>query len=340
MTIVMVLLLLVVLGLAVEWVARAVAHVKTEPLRWHDLFTQRKQDQMRRLDRCDLVVAGSSKMLYGVDPNVLAERTGLCAYNASIYRGVPLVTETWLRDVVLDALRPRYVVVGISPTEVNDNSPLTTRLAEYRAAKVFHASRPRRLHWWLGRWSYAIRYVWLLRRPRTLLALVREVLRRRDVWSWRVPVEIPGELGPNGQSLKFLDREYGHGPRMLALITEQVTNFSNGGEQVGAYHRLPALCAEHGARLVLAAMPAARQLIEDTFEGGRAAWDAEWSRLREMVAGLGVPLVDVADGFEDHRWYADMVHLNGAGQAEFSRRLGDALVAELGLRQDRKVTTG
>jgi hypothetical protein len=340
MRVVAVLAVLAVLALLVETVARAVAHVRQEPLRWHDLFTQRKQDQMERLGRCDLVFAGSSKMLYGVDPNVVAERTGLRAYNASIYRGVPLVTEAWLRDVVLRTLRPRYVVVGISPTEINDNSPLVGRLEEYRAAKVFHAGRVRRLHWWLGRLSYAIRYAGLLRHPRGLLSLVRGVLRRRDVWTWRVPAEIPGELGPNGLSLKFLGRSYGHGPRMYALIRDQVTNFSNGGEQAGAYHRLGPLCESYGARLVLAAMPAAQELIDDTFEGGRAAWDAEWARLRAMVADLGLPLVDVADGFEDHALFADMVHLNGAGQAEFSRRLGDALAAELGLRQDRKADAG
>jgi hypothetical protein len=332
---------LLVLALLAELVARAIAHLHPEPLRWHDLFTQRKQDQMERLGQCDLVVAGSSKMLYGVDPNVLASVTGLKAYNASIYRGVPLVTEAWLNDVVLATLRPKYVVVGISPTEVNDNSPLTTRLDEYRAAPVFHASPARRRWWAVGKRCYALRYVSLLAQPRLLARLLKKALARRDVWRWSVPSELPGELGPNGQSLKFLDRSYGHGPKMYELIRQQAgINFSNGGEQSSAFGRLKPVVESYGARFVVAAMPAAREMIEEMFEGGRAAWDAEWARLRSMLASLDIPLVDVATGLEDHELYADMVHLNGAGQAEFSRRLGHALVAELGLRQDRRVAAG
>jgi hypothetical protein len=320
-------------AVAGEAVARAVNHVEPEPLWWHDLFTQRKEAQMRRLAReggVDVVFIGSSKMLYGVDPDVIAARTGLRCYNASIYRGVPTVSEAWLHDRVLELLRPQVVVVGMSPTEVNDNSPLNTRLEEYRAAPVFSASGARRLLLEAGHRSAAARFVRMAKQPRRMAGAVAKAARTPEAWRWSLPTEIEHTLGPSGQCLSLQDRSYGHGPRMYALIRSQAgENYDNGGVQSDALARIVSLVAAHGARTVFAAMPAATEFLDDLFEGGRPAWAREWERLRKVAADAGTPVVDVAEGFEDHRWFADMVHLNGIGRQEFSERLAAALAPEL-----------
>ena len=319
--------------LAGEAVLRAVAHVEQEPLWWHDLFTQRKEAQMRRLRRSgpmDVVFIGSSKMLYGLDPDVVSERLGLRCYNASIYRGVPTVTEAWLEDRVLEILEPRVVVVGMSPTEVNDNSPLATRLEEYRAAPVFTAGPARKALFAAADRSAIARFSRMVKQPRRLAAAVGRAARDRSAWRWAMPTEIEGALGPSGQGLNLQDRSYGHGPRMYELIRSQAgVNYDNGGIQSGAYPRIVAGNARAGARTLFAAMPAAQEFLDDMFDGGRAAWAREWEKLRALAAELDIPVVDVADGFEDHDWYADMVHLNGAGRREFSRRLAEALEPHL-----------
>ena len=316
-----------------EATMRAVAQVEQEPLWWHDLFTQRKEAQMRRLRRQgprDVVFIGSSKMLYGLDPDVVSERLGLRCYNASIYRGVPTVTEAWLADRGLGILEPRVVVVGMSPTEVNDNSPLTSRLEEYRGAPVFTAGPMRRALYAAADRSALARFARMGKQPRRLARAVARAARDRAAWRWSLPTEIEGALGPSGQGLNLQDRTYGHGPRMYELIRSQAgVNYDNGGIQSGAYPRIVARNTAAGARTLFAAMPGAREFLDDMFEGGRPAWAREWARLRSMADELGVPVVDVADGFEDHAWFADMVHLNGDGRREFSRRLAEALEPHL-----------
>jgi hypothetical protein len=123
-------------GTALELAMRRVAQVVDEPLWWFDLFTQRKEAQLRAIRRrggVDVVLIGTSTMLLGADPEVVVRRCGRSCYNASIYRGVPTVSEAWLRDRVLRLARPSVVVVGLSPFDVNDLGILTTRLDEYRS---------------------------------------------------------------------------------------------------------------------------------------------------------------------------------------------------------------
>ncbi|MCA1822693.1 MAG: hypothetical protein ABR520_01665 [Mycobacteriales bacterium] len=333
-----------VVVVAAELTMRAVGGIAEEPLWWHDLFTQRKEMQMRRLGRrggVDIVVIGSSKMLFGVDPTVIAERTGFTCFNASIYRGVPTVTEAWLADRVLPLLRPKVVVVGMSPTEVNDNSPLIGRLDEYRAARVFHLRRGQRVVRAVGLHVFLVRYAGLLVHPRKLLRLIRQASRRPEVWRWRVPAEIPGVLGSGGDALDFLSRSYFNGPRMRELIRQQAgVNYDNGGVQSGAYRRMVALCAAYGARLLFAAMPASQEFLDDLIEGGRRTWQREWERLRALAQEAGTAVVDPAGEFEDHRYFADMVHMNGVGRAAYSAALADALMPQLsslGLKRDVSV---
>lgn len=316
---------------AAETVGRALAGVAAEPLWWHDLFTQRKEEQLRALRRqggVDVVFSGSSKMLYGVDPTLVQSLTGARAYNASIYRGVPRVNEAWLR-FVMPMVTPGVLVVGISPTEVSDNSPLTTRLAEYRAARVFRMSSTDHLVRNAGRVSYAVRYAPLLRRPRTLARHLLAAARAAGEFQWSHEPVIPGYLDRDGKGIELQDRTYRNTDRMRALIHQQAgENYVNGGEQSGAYVGMARLAQKHGCRLVGAAMPASREFIDDVFQGGRAAWDAEWVRLRELTAGIGMPLVEVAEEFQDPVHYADLIHMNGAGRAAFTERLATSL-AEL-----------
>lgn len=321
---------LVVVALALllaEALMRRAARYEDEPLWWHDRFTMHKELQMRRLQRAggvDVVVIGTSMMLYGVDPVVLTRRTGLRVYNASIYRGVPTVSEAWLRDRVLPMLRPQVVVVGMSPVEVNDNSPLNTRLGEYRDAPVWRGGVLRSLHRQAALRSWLALYLPMARQPRRFLSVLLRGLRSPHRWT--VPLEVPGVLGREGQGEDFADRSFKVMPRMRELVMQQVgRDYDNGGEQESAYRRIAELVQESGARVVFAAMPLPAELHDEVFQGGRANWAAQYDRLAALADEVGAPLVDVAEGFEDSRYYGDLVHLNGEGRQVFSERLADAL---------------
>ena len=330
MTAVAVVVLLVVAASFVEAVFRAVGHVAQEPLWWHDLATQRKELQMRRLarrGRCDVVVIGTSMMLYGADPAAIGRRLGARCYNASIYRGVPRVTEAWLHDFVLPVLKPRLVVVSLSAVEANDFSPLVGRYDEYKAARVFSPSRLRRAQIALARRSYAVRFAPMAKMPKRLLGHVVTALRTPSAWRWHVPLEIEGKIGPLGEALDMLDRSFKVMPRMGELVRGQVgPGYSNGGDQYAAWGRMPALCRSHGAAVVFAATPAPRSMFDTVFEGGYDAYLREQARLVALADSTGTPVIDVTAGMDDEVYFADQVHCNRLGRDTFSARLADALV--------------
>ena len=329
MTVFIALAVAAVLLFAVELVFRAIAHVATDPyLWWHDLFTQRKEDQMRRLARsggADVVVLGASTMIYGVEPGELGELTGSRCYNASLYRGLPGVAEAWLGDRVLPLLQPKLLVIALCPQEANDNSPLLKRLDEYRESRVFNAGALRRTFHRACHISYAVRYSKLLLTPRALVGALGRVIRRRDAWSWRVPPEIPGALGAFGVSPEFAEREYGFGPNMRDLIRNHISGFADRGELRACYRSMFAQATAAGAKMIFLAMPASKEFIDEMFPGGRRAYEAEFASLRAFANELGVPLIDFADGFEDHEFFADGIHLNGKGRAVWTGGLARGL---------------
>lgn len=284
---------------------------------------------MRRLarrGRLDVCVVGTSMMLYGVDPAAIGRRLGVRCFNASIYRGVPKVTEAWLHDFVLPILRPRLVVVSLSAVEANDNSPLVGRYEEYKAARVFSRSPLRRLQIALGRRSYAVRFAPLAKVPRRLLGGVVTALRTPSAWRWHVPLAIPGKVGELGEGTDMLDRSFKVTPRMGELARLQVgPGYTNHGEQYAAWTRMPALCRSHGAALVFAAMPAPRSMFDTIFEGGYERYLREQASLAEMAASTGTPYVDVTAGIDDETFYADQMHCNRLGRDTFTARLADAL---------------
>jgi len=317
---------LFLLGALLVWeaAARVLAGFVDEPLWWHDLFTQRKERQLRALSReggVDVVVLGTSLVLLGLDPQPIENELGRKTYNASIYRGLPRLSEAWLTDRVLKLLRPRVVVLGLCPAELNDNSPLCGQLALYQGSRALR----HRTAWWFARKSYALRYSYLLRKPRTLGRAVGAALRDPRDWRWSLPEDIPGKLGARGEGLDFLDRSYFTGPRMRELCRQQAHGAEDRGEQSAAMRRILELNARHGARTVFVGMPVAKEYIETLYEGGRAAWDESWQRMRDVVEALGTTLIDFHEGFETEEYYADMLHMNRRGRDEYSAAVAKAL---------------
>ena len=97
--------------------------IETNEVRWYDETTQLKVGQMEARAETDVVIVGTSMAWQGLVPASLAPELGTDTdriYNAGLAGAVPLVTEPWLLDVVVDALSPTTVVWGVSSLDFSD----------------------------------------------------------------------------------------------------------------------------------------------------------------------------------------------------------------------------
>jgi hypothetical protein len=271
-------------------------------LLWHDQLTTGKWRQLQRLRReppVDVLLAGSSQMLFALDPTALPGR----AYNCAIYRGIPTVMVEWLRDEVLPATRPRLVVWGASILDLNDNGGFHRGIHER-----YTAGRPARGPALRLRASSALVRRWrLLLDPLRLARLLRRAEPETDKPLSRL-------LGPMGKGLEYADYDtYRLSDDKAEFIrTEMVNAFSMGGAQAAALREGAALVRAAGARLVFVEMPFTREFTE-MYPGRDADVAAARALLASIAAEAGVPWVPTDGDALPHDWFADCVHLNGAG---------------------------
>ena len=280
-------------------------------LLWHDQLTTGKWLQLQALRReppVDVLLAGSSQMLFALDPTAIPGR----AYNCAIYRGIPTVMTEWLRDEVLPALRPRLVVWGVSVLDLNDNGGFHNGIyARYTAG------RPRRGPAFALRRHVALARRWrLLRTPLRLLRLARPG-----------PVEAGAEgkplsrlLGPAGKGLEYVDYDsYLLSDEKRAFIeTEMVNDFSMGGAQAAALREGARLVRATGASLVFLEMPFTSE-FSDMYPAG--AVGAARALLASIAEEAGVPFVPTDGDALPHDWYCDCVHLNGVGMRKWTEQV-------------------
>jgi len=125
----------------------------------------------------------------------------------------------------------------------------------------------------------------------------------------------------------MLDRSYGNGPRMLGLFEQQAgTGYHNRGEQLAVFLRTVRMLRNRGVLPVVSISPTCADLIDGLYLGGRTHWNDELERVKQLAEDAGAVVIDVSDGLDQRESFADMLHTNRVGQAEFSRRLGAALV--------------
>ena len=292
----------VVALVAAEAVLRVAERRLPTYLLWHDQLTTGKWRQLRRLRKeapVDVLLCGSSQMLFALDPTALPVR----AYNCAIYRGIPTVMLEWLRDEVLPATRPRLVVWGVSILDLNDNGGFHLGIHER-----YVAGRPSpgpALH---ARASSALVRRWrLLLDPLRLARLLRRAEPETDKPLSRL-------LGPMGKGLEYADYDsYRLSDEKREFIqTEMVNEFSMGGAQAAALRAGAALVRQAGARLVFVEMPFTSEFTEMY---PRQAADVAEARalLASVAAEAGAPWLPTDGDALPHDWFADCVHLNGVG---------------------------
>ena len=295
-----------------------------EPLVAHDLLTQRKLDQMAALaasGSLDTVFVGPSTVFFGIDPAVVDEAVGAGhrSYNAALNRGLPVLNEVWVREVVLPLLRPRLLVLGLSAVDFNDNETFgPTRLHDYRQAQLDREPLRLKMHRW-GRHLLLLRYLPFFASPRRLLGALRILVSSRPVL--RYTAAVTGLVDERGTGCECAARSYRNGPGLLEkLRTEVFVDYADRGRQREVNRQIIAEAHARGVRVAVVVMPFYREALTELMPVTGRDLAAVDDRTAELARAEGAAFAhpDVVRGPEH---FADVVHLNGIGRALFSAAL-------------------
>ena len=255
----------------------------------------------------------------GLDPIVMDSSLGRAgaAYNASLVGTSLESVALWATHFVVPDLRPRVVLLGLSPVELNPNVP-----NEQRSIKAFRDAPAARRS--LGRET-------LLAKADRLLGDVSSLFRYRTVLrtvtSWTAGrsngakgaamVNDPA-LTPQGMSLTGRDTPYGTflGRRVSAQTRagqyqgDLFHQFTVGADKTAALRQIVADLRTEGARVVIVELPLTNDAVA-YLPHGQGDLTATGEALRLVAGQTGADYL--ATGVWPTSLFADPGHLNGRG---------------------------
>ncbi|CAN5671506.1 hypothetical protein BH20ACT2_BH20ACT2_23360 [soil metagenome] len=282
-----------------------------------------KERQIDRLaDRAGgagLVVVGSSIVdtsidPAGLDPDVVGDRP---AYNASLIGASPVIVEFWTNEVVVPALAPETVVIGLSSRDLNANAKDyaadDTRFFTLPAVKELAGtgSAAERLERRLADWSALVRHREALRRP------------LQSLFDYDPPDRNVPELTDDGFETQLTGLSFRLDPVVAAFFrNEPLLGFTVSERHLDALRRLIDHLRDNDTRVVLVDAPVTDAYIA-LHPRGADDYDAYQAAIAELADDSGAELIDVGV-WPDER-FSDPLHLNGDGAA----RLTDLVEAHL-----------
>lgn len=284
--------------LAAEIIARLLGPTLPDPSPWPSLESEVKATLVgQAAGSGGLVLVGDSTMESGVDPARLRVRHRLEAFNAAIPFSTPLSMEPWLTDLVMPALRPRTVVIGLGfdpPQTTTESDPLRGALLRSSDSGVWAL---------LERGSELVRRRRQFREwPETLRAI--QALRAH---TWRSDGFQTGYLQGRIHAVANVDDPASAaGSPMssenVAALGRIVRRLEEGGVEVAIVME-PVRCETERCR---------RLLVESEFH----------RQVRRLAADWGVAFLDV----NDERWspdlFVDGLHLTAPGVERFTDLVG------------------
>jgi hypothetical protein len=264
---------------------------------WPSVESQAKFELLHDLSDTEVVFLGSSITEAAVDPALFAEMsTANSAFNSGIPFSTPFSNEWWLDEVVLRAVRPEMVVIGLTAWSGGarpDHDPLLSRYQEARAARggppvalLEHAGV---LSEWESRMSDA--------RARSLLT---DLGHQTGYYDRSIDDATPVEL-PYGPPQMPGDEADAVGRMVDSLKAEGIETF---------------VLIEPGR------YPGDKGTIDyDGYIDSVLSHEAEW----------GVPVIDTFHLDWERKWFADLAHFNREGTEKFTSYIAgiiDGLWAE------------
>jgi hypothetical protein len=311
---------LVVLVLA-EVLVRAGASHLAAPNAWPSPELQKKYDQIvaRSHRATDVVLVGDSMLDAAGDPvGLRAAGSPLSVYNASIAGETLPTIAQWTERVVVPRLHPKLVVVGFSSNELNPAvlAPISG-FAAYRRSRAVQAAS--------GTGDIVDRADAFLRQ-RSYLYRYRDALRH--------PLGNPAPAGvfdpaltAAGHDLNFVNQGYlsgglAHAKSVVTGILATLAGFRVGPDNVAILQTMLSSLRRQGIAVLLVAMPVTADLIS-LFPGGGPTYRGAITAFGAVARGAGAGFV--VPGVWPTNLFADPVHLNGVGTAQFSAYLAPLL---------------
>jgi hypothetical protein len=333
------LLALVIVLLAAELAVRLAAGHLPSPQTWSAPEAQHKADQLAgwtgRFGRPDVVVFGASMADNGLDPAVMDTSLGRAgaAYNASLVGTSLESVALWATHFVVPKLRPRVVVLGMSPVELNPNVPNEQSSIEaFRDAPAARRS--------LGRETLLAKADRLLGDVSSLFRY-RKVLRTVTLWTagrsngakGAATVNDPA-LTPQGMSLTGRDTPYGTflGRPVSAQTRagqyqgDLFHHFTIGAEKTAALRQLVVDLRTEGARVVIVELPLTNDAVA-YLPHGQGDLTATGEALRLVAGQTGSDYL--ATGVWPTSLFADPGHLNGRGAEALTTQVMPLILAAL-----------
>jgi hypothetical protein len=322
---------LIVLILLVEIVLRIPAVNNRlpapEPTLWPSSLTQVKLDYLKSFEEnrgIDILFIGNSTTQAGIDPQSFdlargkSDENGSGSFNGSL-EGLPPFGVLIFLEIYLRYTNPDIIIYGISPQDLNSNSPWAHDVSErvkrspMALAEAQRGSKGKIIAALLHN-SYLYRYRFVLHQ-----------------------LLLSGKLSKTETNIYFDDRGYHPINRRLSDVDEVtkasfynragVMNYSTKGEQLSSLRSLLKFCDDYGIPIILVNMP----LAVDYFGNfdSLSDYDTYSSTVYELVGEWWVPYWDIGNfyidnGFEDHH-FADFNHLNKSGAQKLSQILADLL---------------
>ena len=307
------------------------------PSLWHAPLVEDKVEYLRNFaasHRLDVLFVGNSTMQAGVDPAVFdAERGALGAggasFNASIEGLPPSVNQEFLK-LFLRHATPQTVVIGVSPQDLNTNSPWAKDMDE-RAGHSINLQA--------GAADSPMGYALAFLLEHSELFRYRYVLHQlllRGGHAVPHPEVYFDERGFDAIERSLAD--FSPSERLKAQNRAGVLNYDPNGAQADALRAMIDLIRSHGAQPALVAMPLSDHYYAnfDTPED----YDAYRRALQRLADETGTPLWDMEslpgdESFGDHE-FGDLNHLNRVGAERLSTLLAREYAAATNLAQGQE----
>lgn len=259
----------------------------------------------------DIVVSGSSRALNHYDPRVLAERTGLTAFNIGLNGSQTDMQLARLRVYLRHNRRPRMLIhnldlfsLQVSPGEVFDPAQYLPYLDEPALHQALLRIDADAWKWRLPLYGYAVedmRFTWL----KGLAAVA----------GWQPKEDHADGFLPQQRSWsEEFERWRARAPAGMVVPVQPAG--------VRALEELLRLCQLRAVPLLLVYSPeyvaAQRQALNR---------EAIFARFAELAHRHGATLWDFSDHplSHDARWFVNSQHLNAAGAQAFSQALAARL---------------
>lgn len=267
----------------------------------------------------DVVFAGTSQVMFSVEPAALADAgVEWTSYNAAVPGASPAMNAHWILEEVVPRLRPSTVVYGIGPVDLHRTAATEMLEARYFGSRAVRPGLLADLERWAADGSALVRHRESLRQPDAVLSAVSDRARGVETPSAVEAVAAFRGLDADGHASQFAS--FSFTSERFPIKPADLADFEVDADVVAAVEQLVLDLRAIDVDVVLLAMPIANEMSE-WLPDGESDVARAMAALRGVAARTNAPLLDLATGMTSRFWFADPMHVNDVGASVFNAAL-------------------